>query len=83
VVSKPGGATLWDALTSCVAVIFLPSHGPHEDRNADLWCKLGWGLRYEEWRADGFPLEPLAEINRNLLLAVGQLPVYPENLAGG
>ncbi len=80
VVSKPGGATLWDALTSCVAVIFLPAHGPHEDRNADLWCELGWGLRYDQWRKDGFPLEPLVEIHGNLLLAAERLPVYPEIL---
>jgi len=83
VISKPGGATLWDAMTSCIAFIFLPAHGPHEARNADLWCALGWGLRYDEWRKNGFPLEPLAEIHRKLLAAVERLPVYTEILAGG
>lgn len=81
VVSKPGGATLWDALTSCVAVIFLPAHGPHEERNAGLWCDLGWGLRYDQWRKDGFPLEPLEKIHAALLAAVERLPVYPRILA--
>jgi UDP-N-acetylglucosamine:LPS N-acetylglucosamine transferase len=77
IVSKPGGATLWDGLSTATPIIFAPTDAAHERGNADLWCRLGWGVRLEDWQAAGHPAVQLEEIHRNLLQALATVPVYP------
>ncbi|MEV6075191.1 hypothetical protein AB0L80_08825 [Streptomyces sp. NPDC052069] len=66
-VSKPGGGTLLDSLWSATPLVLLEPSGEHESHNAQLWCDLGFGVRYEDWRADGFSLHPLEKMHHALL----------------
>ncbi|MEY9490837.1 hypothetical protein RKD26_006631 [Streptomyces calvus] len=78
-VSKPGGGTLLDSLWSATPLVLLEPSGQHEEHNARLWCELGFGIRYEQWRATGFDpayLRPLHEA----LLAAGTGPARPQSL---
>lgn len=49
IVSKPGGGTMTDSFASATPLIMLEPFGAHEKDNADLWEKLGFGIRYERW----------------------------------
>jgi hypothetical protein len=79
VVSKPGGGTLIDSLASATPVVLLEPYGDAEARSADLWEHLGFGIRYERWRATGFDPGVLARLHQNLLDAAPHrtLPRYP------
>jgi hypothetical protein len=64
IVSKPGGSTLLDSLSSATPIVFLEPFGPHEQKNADLWTQLGFGISYDRWKQSDFApelLEPLHE----------------------
>ncbi len=69
VVSKPGGATLLDSLSSATPLVMLDPFGDYEKKNAELWEYLGFGIYYEEWKESGFSLERLSRIHANLLNA--------------
>jgi hypothetical protein len=81
VVSKPGGATLVDSFAAATPVVFLPPYGGHEQRNAELWQELGFGLSFEAWRGLGFARGPLEALHRNLREARRHTPSYPDELA--
>jgi hypothetical protein len=66
IISKPGGGTLLDSLESFTPVIFLEPLGEHEACNAELWERLGFGIRYEHWMSMGCPLEVLETCSENL-----------------
>jgi hypothetical protein len=66
-VSKPGGGTLLDAFWSATPLVLLEPSGEHEEHNARLWCALGFGIRYDAWRASGFAAEPLRPLHEALL----------------
>ena len=76
VISKPGGSTLSDSLSSRTPVILLAPFGDHEKRNADLWEELGFGIRYENWKAARFDERLLEELHENLDRAITHLPRY-------
>jgi hypothetical protein len=78
-VSKPGGGTLLDSLWSATPAVLLEPFGAHEQRNADLWCALGFGLPFDTWRASGFDPELLRPLHEALLKA--DVPDYAEELA--
>ncbi len=67
VISKPGGGTMIDSLASATPLILLDPFGYAEEKNADIWEHLGFGIRYEAWRATGFDLAVLERLHRNLL----------------
>lgn len=69
-VSKPGGGTLLDSLWSATPLVLLEPSGQHEEYNARLWCDLGFGVRYEQWRDAGFDPEYLRPRHEALLTAV-------------
>lgn len=52
--------------------------GQHEERNARLWCDLGFGVRYERWRDVGFDPEYLRAPHEALLAALTG-PVRPRD----
>lgn len=67
IISKPGGSTLVDSLASATPIIFVDALGEHEERNAELWISLGFGISYNEWKKTGFLLDILQKLNKNLL----------------
>ncbi|WP_055693522.1 hypothetical protein [Streptomyces prasinopilosus] len=70
IVSKPGGGTLLDSLWSATPLVLLEPSGQHEEHNARLWCDLGFGVRYEQWRDTGFDPEYLRAPHEALLAAL-------------
>ncbi|PRY36679.1 hypothetical protein [Umezawaea tangerina] len=79
-VSKPGGGTLLDSLWSATPVVFLDPFGDHERRNAELWCGLGFGVGFADWKASGFDVGPLGAAHE-ALLAARDVPDYSRLLA--
>jgi hypothetical protein len=80
IVTKPGGGTLLDSLWSATPLALLEPSGEHEERNAQLWCDLGFGIRYDEWRASGFALQPLRPLHEALVNARTDT-LWPRDLA--
>ncbi|MEV6596733.1 hypothetical protein AB0M36_07685 [Actinoplanes sp. NPDC051346] len=81
-VSKPGGGTLLDSLWSATPAIFLDPFGGHEQRNAELWQHLGFGLTLDAWRQSGYALEPLHRMHLALRAARDAVDDYSEHVAG-
>ncbi|QOL15829.1 glycosyltransferase family protein [Dickeya dianthicola] len=79
--SKPGGGTLLDSVWSATPLIFLEPFGPHEECNASLWEKLGFGITLEHWRQQQFSLNVLASLHHNLLMQRRRVPDYARHLA--
>ncbi|MET7276769.1 hypothetical protein ABZS29_00955 [Kribbella sp. NPDC005582] len=77
-VSKPGGGTLLDSLWSATPLVLLEPFGAHEQRNADLWISLGYGIAFEDWARKDFAVEVLQELHEALLTA--EVPEYSEAL---
>jgi hypothetical protein len=80
IVSKPGGGTLIDSLAAATPVVLLAPYGYAEERNADLWEHLGYGIRYERWEETGFDRTRLATLHQNLLRP-RQTRSYPRELS--
>ncbi len=76
--SKPGGGTLLDSLWSATPAVLLEPFGAHEQRNADLWIQLGYGISFEDWQNQGFAPEVLQELHEALLKA--DVPDYSREL---
>ncbi|SDE39469.1 MULTISPECIES: hypothetical protein [Paenibacillus] len=66
IVSKPGGGTLIDSLSSATPLIFLEPFGEHERANAELWEELGFGISYDRWLEADCSWEMLYELHCNL-----------------
>lgn len=66
IVSKPGGGTLIDSLSSATPLIYLEPFGEHERANAELWERLGFGISYDRWLEGDCSWEMLYELHRNL-----------------
>jgi hypothetical protein len=79
-ISKPGGGTLLDSLSSATPVVLLEPFGDHEARNAELWCRLGFGLSYADWLETGCSFAVLEELHHNLRAARARVPSYPDAL---
>jgi hypothetical protein len=77
IVSKPGGGTLIDSLSSATPVILLPPYGDAEARNGAVWEHLGFGIAYEKWRESGESEALLTALHENLLRARGRGIDYP------
>lgn len=82
VVSKPGGGTLLDSLSSATPVVLLEPFGAHEARNAELWQRLGFGISYADWARGGKSLDLLEPLHRYLVAARPRALSYPDRLAG-
>ncbi|MDT8975056.1 hypothetical protein RQP50_02225 [Paenibacillus sp. chi10] len=66
IVSKPGGGTLIDSLSSATPLIYLEPFGEHERANAELWEQLGFGISYDRWLEADCSWEMLYELHCNL-----------------
>jgi hypothetical protein len=69
VISKPGGGTILDSLSSGTPVIFLEPLAEHERHNQLLWSSLGFGITYNEWKSSGFSYDILALLSSNIIKA--------------
>ncbi len=67
IISKPGGATLVDSLSSATPLIMLEPFGDYEQKNSELWKELGFGIYYDEWEKLKFSKEILKELHENLI----------------
>ncbi|WP_424187014.1 hypothetical protein ACOBQX_04045 [Actinokineospora sp. G85] len=81
VVSKPGGGTLMDSLSSATPVVLLEPFGAHEARNARLWVRLGFGIAHDDWVRAGRSLDVLESLHRNILAARPRALSYADQLA--
>lgn len=82
-VSKPGGGTLLDSLWSATPLVFLEPFGAHEQRNSELWQRLGFGITLEAWRAQGCSVGVLAAMHHALLGVAPTVPDFSEYLTSG
>ncbi|WP_422736004.1 hypothetical protein ACN263_20585 [Micromonospora sp. WMMD729] len=78
---KTGGGTLIDSLWSATPIVLLAPFGAHEQVNADLWRRLGYGVTEQEWRDSGYSLDLLESLHRNLLTARAGTTDYAAELA--
>lgn len=67
IISKPGGGTLIDSLSSATPIILLEPYGYAEEKNAALWEYLGYGISYEKWKQTNYSYEVLEQLHINLL----------------
>lgn len=67
IISKPGGGTLLDSLSSATPVIFTEALSRHEKENAKMWENLGFGITYDEWKESGFSMTVLEKLHRNII----------------
>ena len=67
IISKPGGATILDSLSSATPIIFLDPFGDYERKNAELMIDLGFGIWYEDWEKSSFSIESLEHCHNNLV----------------
>ncbi|MNC06644.1 hypothetical protein D3C75_541620 [compost metagenome] len=81
VISKPGGGALIDSLASGTPLVLLDPFGPHEKINSDLWVKLGFGIRYDQWAETGFERGELRKLSDNLQSARSRYPDYAASYA--
>jgi hypothetical protein len=79
---KTGGGTLIDSLWSATPIVALEPFGEHEQINALLWERLGFGMGYDAWRSSGFSLDLLEKAHLNLLRARDGVADYTADLAG-
>ncbi|MFJ6695333.1 hypothetical protein ACIQM4_04575 [Streptomyces sp. NPDC091272] len=82
-VSKPGGGSLLDGLWAATPSVLLEPFGAHEERNAELWLRLGLGVRLETWQDSGHSTELLHDLHRRALWMRDRIPDYARSLASG
>ena len=67
IISKTGGGTLVDSLAAATPIVMLEPFGEHEQKNADLWEYLGFGIPYSKWKEADFSGAILETMHCNLL----------------
>ncbi len=67
IVSKAGGGTLLDSFSGAIPIIFTTSIAKHEEKNAEKWIRLGFGITYEQWEKSNFSEDLLRECYFNLI----------------
>jgi UDP-N-acetylglucosamine:LPS N-acetylglucosamine transferase len=77
IISKPGGCTLIDSLASATPVVFLDAYGYAEERNAEIWQHLGFGISYAAWRDDGYSADTLAKLHESINTRCSDRAAYP------
>jgi hypothetical protein len=81
IMSKPGGCTLIDSLSSATPVVLLEPYGYAEKSNGQIWEYLGFGIPYEKWRQTGYSMSVLEKLHLNLLARTGHGVDYPQAFA--
>jgi len=67
IVSKPGGCTLIDSLSSATPVVLLEPYSSSEKSNGIVWEHLGFGISWESWRKTGFDVSVLERLHANIV----------------
>ena len=80
IVSKPGGATLLDSLSTATPLVHTSPYGETEARNAIVWNSLGLGVSYADWQANGYDDEMLAAAREHLEAVREPLHSYAETI---
>ncbi len=76
IVSKPGGATLLDSVTTATPILFTTPYGEHERANQVAWLTSKFGITLEDWAQNDFALAPLREMHAQLADLWGTVPEY-------
>ncbi|MBW4635808.1 MAG: hypothetical protein KME30_29185 [Iphinoe sp. HA4291-MV1] len=66
IISKPGGGTLIDSLASATPVILLEPYGYAEQKNAEIWEYLGYGISYTKWQEMNYSFDILEDLYENI-----------------
>lgn len=74
IVSKPGGCTLIDSLAAATPVVLLDAYGAAEQRNAEIWQRLGYGVSLAAWRDSGYSSAVLQRLHHNIV----SRPIAPD-----
>jgi hypothetical protein len=77
IVSKPGGCTLIDSLSSGTPVVFLEPYGYAEKSNAKIWEHLGYGISWPAWRETGYDVSVLENLHSNIMARARRGTDYP------
>ncbi|MEU3735078.1 hypothetical protein AB0E81_37650 [Streptomyces sp. NPDC033538] len=80
-VSKPGGGSLLDSLWAATPAVLLEPFGTHEERNAELWVRLGLGVRWDTWCGSGHSGDLLLALHHRALELRTRVPDYARALA--
>jgi hypothetical protein len=78
IISKPGGATILDSLSSATPILFLEPFGDYERRNAELMIDMGLGLWYDDWKKNSCNMETLENCHNNLVNKRKNIMEYTE-----
>ena len=81
IVSKPGGCTLIDSLSSATPVVLLEPYGYAEQSNARIWEHLGFGIAYPDWQRTGYDPAVLEILHRNIMTRSPRGTNYPRAYA--
>jgi len=76
IISKPGGCTLIDSLNAATPVILLAPYGYAEQRNAEIWQALGFGISLAQWQTSGYDPALLQNMHQKLLAQRHRSPDY-------
>lgn len=66
IISKPGGGTMNDGITTETPVIFIEPVAEHERKNGEVYESLGLGISFSRWKETGFSVDVLAEIKESI-----------------
>jgi hypothetical protein len=67
IVSKPGAGTLIDSFSAATPLVMLEPFGLNEEKNTVVWESCGFGVKFADWAAEGFPASKLDQLHQNLL----------------
>jgi hypothetical protein len=81
IVSKPGGCTLIDSLSSATPVVLLEPYGYAEQSNARIWEHLGFGISYPDWQRTGYDPAVLEILHTNIMTRSPRGTNYPRAYA--
>ena len=78
IISKPGGATILDSLSSATPIIFLEPFGEYERKNAELMIAKGLGIWFTDWENSKHSIEVLEQCHRNLVRKRAEMTEFKE-----
>lgn len=80
IISKPGGGTIVDSISSATPMIFLPHISEHERVNAQVFTDKNLAISFEEWENSGFQKQILLDIHLRLKEQANKAIEYTEYL---
>jgi len=76
IVSKPGGMTLMDSLSTETPLIFLKTVGKNENSNQKLWETLQLGISLETWQKSDDQKALLNEMHKRIIAIKKETPCF-------